>query len=195
MCQKMVYPTHRPNRMSCGCGKKNKSFNPIFSDNPITSSDPKAWGPCFWFMMHTMAEKTGHASSPIINGDHAAIFRWLVEQLPTILPCQECQAHARTYLLAHPPTWMKAVGNDLRIQIRTWVFNFHTSVRSRIGQPTTVISPDDCIALYAHETINPAFITDLSHHITFAVRSGWVRIDSWKRWVTQFNRMKLMLNS
>ena len=181
--------------MGCGCGKKDKSFKPIFSDNPVTSVEPEDWGPCFWHLLHTAAEKTGRSTNPIICRDQANIMKWLIENLPTILPCQQCQNHARNYLLANPipKTWETATCEDLRVQIRTWLFYFHHAVRTRLGQPITIKTPEECRIEYEKEDINQDFINDQANYVTYAIRAGWVKMDAWKRWAKQFSHLKLAL--
>ena len=180
--------------MSCGCGKPRAPLRAILSDAHIIDVLPSQWGPCFWYAMHTLAERIG-TTSDIINGDQATIFRMLIELLPKIIPCQECQRHARSYILANPipHTWYTSKGDALRIAIRSWLFNFHTAVRLRLGQPVTIATEEACSIEFRNILINPDFITDISRYVSYAIRSGWVRFDEWKRWVVQFNRLKLLI--
>jgi hypothetical protein len=180
--------------MSCGCGKKSKEFTPMFSGTSATSIEPSNWGPCFWHFLHTFAERVGAINSDIVIRSQASIFRWIIEHIPTILPCQTCQNHAREYILSNPlPVGLETItsGEALREQVRSWLFHFHSAVRQRIGQSVEVTDVHACKAMYENEEVNKAFITDLLPYITFAIRAGWVKTDAWKRWVIQYNRLKL----
>jgi hypothetical protein len=184
--------------MSCGCGKKKAGFNPILPNatgmgGAAISLEPENWGPCFWQFLHTFTERVGQTTSPIICHSQATIFRWIVVNIPTILPCQACQAHAKEYIIAHPlPATLETLpGDALREQLRTWFFAFHTAVRQRLGQPVLVADLEACREMYESEPINDAFIRDLSVYVIYAVRAGWVKLEAWKRWVTQYNRLKL----
>jgi hypothetical protein len=184
--------------MSCGCGKKKAGFNPILPSATgmgAISLEPANWGPCFWHFLHTFTEKVGHIASPIICHSQATIFRWIIVNIPTVLPCQVCQAHAREYILAHPlPATLETLpGDAMRGQLRSWFFAFHTAVRERTGQPIIVTDAEACRAMYESEPLNDAFISDLSAYVIYAVRSGWVKLEAWKRWVIQYNRLKLAI--
>jgi hypothetical protein len=115
--------------------------------------------------------------------------------ISTILPCQVCQTHAREYILAHPlPATLETLpGDALREQLRSWLFAFHTAVRERIGQSIIVTDVEACREMYESEPLNDAFIRDLSAYVMYAVRAGWVKLEAWKRWVTQYNRLKLAI--
>lgn len=166
----------------------------MFSGTSATSIEPSNWGPCFWHFLHTFAERVGSITSEVVIRSQASIFRWIIEHIPTILPCQTCQNHAREYILEHPiPSTLETVtsGDALRELLRKWLFEFHTAVRQRIGQSVEVPDIDACRVMYATEDINKTFIQDLLPYITFAIRAGWVKTDAWKRWVIQYNRLKL----
>lgn len=92
-----------------------------------------------------------------------------------------------------PTTWATASCEDLRIQIRTWLFTFHTAVRIRLDQPLTIKTLEECRLEYEKEDINQDFVTDQSNYVTYAIRTGWVKMDAWKRWAKQFNHLKLAL--
>jgi hypothetical protein len=46
---------------------------------------------------------------------------------------------------------------------------------------------------YEKCTLDKEFTNNLSRYVTFAVQQGWVKLDNWKRWVVQFNRLKLLI--
>ncbi len=166
----------------------------MFSGISAISIEPSNWGPCFWHFLHTFTERVGAIKSDIVIRSQASIFRWIIEHIPTILPCQTCQNHARDYILSNPlPATLETVtsGDSLRDQLRGWLFEFHNTVRRRIGQTVEVTDVNACKEIYENEEVNKTFITDLLPYTTFAIRAGWVKTDAWKRWVIQYNRLKL----
>lgn len=180
--------------MGCGCGKKKNPYNPLLPDTPKTTTNPAEWGPPLWTILHCFAEKIGSSGSQVLDTDHARIMEFLITLLPIVLPCQTCQEHAREYIRTTPPKgWPSLQGEPLRSAVRTWLFTFHNHVRAQNGQPITINTAEECAQHYSNCEIIPCYFNDITADITLAVRHGWVRIDSWKRWVIQYNKLKLLL--
>lgn len=178
--------------MSCGCGKRRTDSELMIK--PIDSTNVADWGPCMWYALHCMAEKVGRTTAKPIYQDQAFIFNWLIEFLPAILPCKVCQEHATDYIRLNPlRLWDSMRGDEIRYMIQLWLINFHNTVRERNGLPIIINDPDACAQLYAGCTINPNFINDMSRYVTYAIQQGWVRMDIWKRWIVQFNKLKLII--
>jgi hypothetical protein len=177
--------------MSCGCGRRRTDESMI---TPIDSTNAGDWGPCMWYTLHCLAEKLGRTKAKPIIEDQAFIITWLIEFLPAILPCKVCQAHTTEYLRMNPfRIWSCSSGNEVRNNVRIWLMNFHNTVRESNGQPIEIQYPEACEQLYADCTINPNFINDMSRYVTYAIQQGWVRMDMWKRWIVQFNKLKLII--
>jgi hypothetical protein len=180
--------------MGCGCGKKKKGFNPLFPESNKFTADPEDWGPDIWLMLHCFAEKIGYQSNPIIQSDESVIFQYLVNNLPNILPCQECQSHAKSYIQTHPTlAWSTLRGQDLRSAIRIYLFAFHNSVRIRTNKPIIIHTPEECAIAYQDCEIKECYFNTMKEYISIGVRNGWVKSENWKRWVIQFTKLKILL--
>jgi len=176
--------------MPCGCGKK-KGGNLVFDELTNASGDPIVWGPALWSILHILAEHIGRQG---IDADEARDFEIIVNTLPFVIPCSECQGHTRTYLQANPFEPLKNV-KDLASYVRLWLLTFHNAVRAQKGQPIEITTLEQLAALYASETIQKCQINTLVANVNFGIRNGLVKIDAWRRWFTLLNRLKVMSRS
>ena len=82
--------------MPCNCGRKRASGAEIVS--PLLVQEPAEWGPTLWTYLHILAERLGSSGSPIVDTDQATYMDVLLQYLPRILPCTDCQQHATAYV-------------------------------------------------------------------------------------------------
>ena len=173
--------------MPCGCGKK-KGGNIVFDELANASGDPLVWGPALWSILHILAAHIGHLG---IDLDQARDFQVLVSMLPQIIPCLECQAHSRIYLVAHPFEPVKHV-TTLSVYVRTWLLTFHNAVRTRNDQPLEITTLEQLDELYNTDTIQKCQINTLVANVNYGIRNGILKAEPWKRWFTLLNRLKVM---
>ena len=83
--------------MPCNCGRK-RAVEPT----PLLVQAPAEWGPTLWLYLHALAERLGSSGSALVDAVQAAYFHHLLQNLPRILPCPDCQAHATQYLSDYP---------------------------------------------------------------------------------------------
>lgn len=179
--------------MGCGCKKKKGSID-IHIPNTQQPADPEEWGPIVWNALHCIAERIGQTGNKAVDTDQARAIEYVVFQLATILPCQECQQHYRTYLVNYKPvTWIGLYGEELRSTIRTWLFQLHNSVRQRTGKPIILSAPDECQQHYANCEIKKCELDILIQSVNYAILNGWVRREAWKQWFIQFNRIRILV--
>ena len=109
--------------MSCACGKrKNGTTDAAMEREANQLLLPTQWGPIMWKLLHVVAEKIGQSGSTITDNDQANYVKTMVTMLPSILPCQDCQAHAEVYLSTHPfPVLKDLYGSVLRTTVRSWL--------------------------------------------------------------------------
>jgi len=154
---------------------------------------PTEWGPILWKYLHCLAEHIGTSGNSVMDTDQAHYMTTLLTLLPQILPCTDCQAHASTYLAANPlPTLNGLYGSALTLAIRTWLFTFHQAVRASLSQPMVVASVEDCAALYAGCTVAKCEYTLFIQSVAAAVRLGWVRMEYWKKWYSNSERLRIL---
>jgi hypothetical protein len=119
----------------------------------------------------------------------------LINWLPTILPCETCQEHSRTYLSENPIGYWADITdiNELKLHIQIWLMNFHNTVRQRKGQPITINTIEELNAEYTGKILEDCQIKTVTDNVHYGIKTGKVKLINWKRWQIQFNKMKIML--
>jgi hypothetical protein len=181
--------------MGCGCGK-NKQSTFFMSQDGKAQGDPLVWGPILWRYMHCIAEKIGTTGNVNVDIDQARAFEFMLTNLSKIIPCTECQQHCNEYTATNPvPHITTLTGDALKNVVRVWLFNFHNAVRVRKGQPITIINENDCKEQYANCSITKADYAIISDNVTYAIRQGWVKVDMWRRWYINSEKLRIMLGN
>ena len=174
--------------MPCACKRKGNLLI-LLGEAGTADGDPIAWGPPLWSILHTLGQHIGQGG---IDIDQIREMEILLHQLPTILPCTDCAAHMRQYLVTYPFTCGKLLGPELASYVRQWLLTFHNAVRTRKAQPLEILTQEQLETLYATETIQTCQITTLMANVTYGIRTGIVKADAWKRWVIHFNRLRVL---
>lgn len=182
--------------MGCGCGKKKGPgiIRGGYKEDSEASGEPEEWGPSLWFVLHLYANRIGII--PELIEDYRLIMDMLINWLPNILPCNTCQEHCKQYLGSHPIDYWKTITNmnDLKNEIQVWLMNFHNDVRLRKSQPILISSIGQLQDEYNDKTLEECKIKIITDNVLFGIRTGKVKMDNWKRWLKQFNKLKIMLN-
>jgi len=178
--------------MSCGCGRRGPaSPAQLIPQEQLLA--PTEWGPILWRYLHCIAEKIGTSGNKVIDTDQANYTETLLTMLPQILPCTECQAHAAAYLAGNPlPTLKGLYGSDLQAMTRSWLFAFHNAVRASKQQPIMISSIEECQATYVGCAIPKCSYTAFIQSVAAAVRQGWVRIEHWRKWYSNSEKIRLI---
>jgi hypothetical protein len=150
------------------------------------------WGPILWKYLHILAERIGTGNA-IIDTDQSNYMETLLTMLPLIIPCTECQEHTATYMKYNPVPSLKGLyKNDLREAVRNWLFLFHNEIRIRKEQSIIVDSIEKCIQLYSGVLLQKCEYNFLIQSVAAAVRQGWVRIDNWRKWYSNAEKMRII---
>lgn len=91
----------------------------------MDSTEPKIWGPVYWYVMKQIAKTYTNENEAI------AFFNALAE----LLPCLECRMHYKQLLTKFPIP----VGS--RELIVTWVDKIQTEIKTATQQPSAIIPP------------------------------------------------------
>lgn len=178
--------------MPCNCGRKRSSGSEEIV-SPLLVQEPTEWGPTLWSYLHALAERLGTSGSSIVDTDQATYMELLLQYLPRILPCNECQQHAATYIANHPPPALKGLYRDaLRLTARQWLFDFHQAVRQEKGQPTILGDSSECADLYQNRLIAKADYNRFVQTVTAAIRQGWIRMDEWRKWFSHSEKLRIL---
>lgn len=86
--------------------------------------DPKIWGPCAWWMLHTAAAKAR------TTGD-LQMFKDMVRSLDCLLPCEKCRESFKRHLANS--RWPSTAAG-----LPVWVYRLHNAINISIGDPSDV---------------------------------------------------------
>lgn len=171
--------------------KKSAAPTPLMASQDLL--EPEVWGPILWTYLHILAERVGTSGNRVIDVDQANYMEHMITMLPLIVPCSGCQEHAADYLRSHPlPALQGLHGSTLTVAVRTWLFDFHTAVRMRLGQPVMVGTVEDCATLYMNMTLKKCEYTTFIQSVGGAVRVGKVRLVDWKKWYSYSERLRVI---
>lgn len=103
--------------------------NLIIEEVPCSNiHDPKAWGSAWWF---SLFNGCCTAEENIPRADRAKYWKF-IEGLPYMLPCRDCQKHAKIYVENHK--FKKDEICSSRKNLLKFFVDFHNSVSKRKGQ-------------------------------------------------------------
>lgn len=86
----------------------------------------KEWGPCTWYLFHTLAEKVKDESFPLIKDSLIS----LIKRICSNLPCPECAGHAEQKIGT-----LNVNGIRNKRDIQLMLLSFHNEVNQRIKNP------------------------------------------------------------
>jgi hypothetical protein len=179
--------------MPCGCQKKSAVNAASILKESSDLLSPSEWGPILWKYLHALAERMGVSGNTIIDTDQANYMETLLHLLPLIIPCQECQSHTAAYYQVNPLPSLKGLYKDaLQSTVRLWIFQFHNAVREQNKQEIIIQTVEECAALYANIVVPKCEYSMFIQSVAAAVRQGWVRIDNWKKWYSNSERMRII---
>jgi hypothetical protein len=180
--------------MPCGCGKKTNSATVHFMGKESGETpQPEEWGPILWKYLHCLAEKLGSSGNPIVDADQANYTESIISSLPLIIPCPECQSHAATYMISNPfPSLKNLTGDNLRITVRNWLFTFHNAVRERKNQPIIFNTVEESATAYANCFLPKCEYNLFIQNVAYAVRQNWVRVDNWRKWYSNSEKLRIL---
>jgi hypothetical protein len=182
--------------MGCGCGKKNSGTVHFMGGGNSDVPDPEEWGPIVWKYLHCLTEKIGFSGNPIVDADQANYMEVLIGTLHQVIPCPECQAHAASYIAGNPlPSLRNLRGEELRNTIRNWLFNFHNQVRNVKGQPIIIYTPEACREQYQGCFLPKCEYTLFVQNVAYAARQNWVRVDTWRKWYSTSEKIRILIGN
>lgn len=114
-------PQFTTKKDSCG-----KSF--VFKEENSTSN-PASWGPAFWFSLHNGASKYPSVASPLCKENT----KNFILGIPYFIPCDDCAAHARNYILEKEPHLMQICSG--RESLFSFFVDMHNYVNKRYQKP------------------------------------------------------------
>ena len=146
------------------------------------------WGPAFWTILHTWAERIGEYYDPHTESEISIHWGRFIRWLPEVLPCVVCQEHAR---LQRRPNFMALKGVSLHVVARDWLYNFHNDVNGRLakgGRPFTISD----LSSYKSRDLKDTYYL-LLENIRQGVAANIVRYESYSAWKTHAEHLSTLL--
>lgn len=102
---------------------------------PMNVPEGTEWGPIFWNLLHILAERSGGVGMIGLRADEKKCWKSLIPSLTKVLPCDECRKHFTAYLATHPFI-IPDNYSDVKLYIKTWIYNAHEDVNKRLSKPS-----------------------------------------------------------
>ena len=170
----------------CECGKG-------FVMAPyLTELTVEQWGPTVWKLLHIIATRVGKGDA-MIDADAANGLYFTINRLYEVLPCQECQRHARTYIAEHKFNPRGLEGVALRSYVEQWLLDFHNAVRARKSQPIIVGNVEEYEALWSAQRFLPCDDEALTLYFNYGKMFKIIDLVKFTSWFNQLKRLRLLL--
>jgi hypothetical protein len=174
--------------------RKKTKVAQYFADSLGASGNPNEWGPILWNILHILAERCGR-DHPTVDTEQARCFDYVIQALPFILPCAECSEHAHTYIASRPFRSLGKTGAELSTYVRLWLLEFHNTVRLRQGKPIEIRTLEELRMHYEGDTFSDQDIKVIVNNVAYGIRMSLVKTDQWRRWTTQFSKLRLLVGA
>jgi hypothetical protein len=103
-------------------------------------TDPRVWGPAFWFTLHNGAVNYPIKASPTWEDR----MKGFILGIPVMIPCEKCRDHATSHIEANFYRINEIVSG--REQLFNFFVSFHNYVNERYDKPK--MSNEDAYDLY-----------------------------------------------
>ena len=154
-----------------------------------TTKYPKTteWGPLLWKILHTLAERAGKQTNEMIKADEMRVWPLLVKTLIPIIPCEECRAHATSYVQQYPfqppssyPAW--------NLFIRTYFYTFHESVNNRLGKQSFEF--ESLSTTYKSTAELTKWTQELNAMMLRAMKLNGMHMAAWQTWQNHLRMLR-----
>jgi hypothetical protein len=145
------------------------------------------WGPLLWWILHTLAEKAGRQTDPLLQADEGRAWPLFVKELPGMLPCPYCRDHLQDYLRATPfalPTDPAA----WRAYVPTFFYELHEAVNARLDKPS--FPRADLTETYKNPSAFKEKLTALQSVEERAIKQQGVTLFAWRAWLKQLTLLR-----
>lgn len=95
----------------------------------VATSNPKVWGPSFWFSLHVSAAHYPENPSQIVRER----MKQRILAIPYEVPCATCRPHASAFIESYRDKLDQVVSN--KHELGKFYVDFHNKVNQRYGKP------------------------------------------------------------
>ena len=92
---------------------------------------PSEWGPIYWELLHSCAERIGSPGKPelLLNDQRQEMIN-ILKYVETTLPCQVCRKHYIEWKKKYPVERLPKAMGAFAPAIREWLYKLHENVNS-----------------------------------------------------------------
>jgi hypothetical protein len=150
----------------------------------------EAWGPRFWKILHTLAEKSGSQNTPIQSNDEADAWILLLKLQTFVMPCALCRKHFQEWHTSHRVDGLrKIMGEERQKWLREWLWGCH----KRVNDLAQKESPDlkDLPELYSKKSIEKEF-KELLTMFPAAINQQQLKLEDIHRWKASLAKLRVL---
>jgi hypothetical protein len=100
-----------------------------WATDTVSTTNPKVWGPAFWFSLHVSAAHYPENPSQIVRER----MKQRILAIPYEVPCGTCRPHASAFIESNRDKLDKIVSN--KHELGKFYVDFHNKVNKRYGKP------------------------------------------------------------
>jgi hypothetical protein len=161
------------------------------ADSKSISLQRESWGPRFWLILHTLAERAGSQSNMILQNDEADAWIILLKSQAFVMPCALCKTHYLEYWTTHKPDGVRRLqGLDRREFLRKWVWVAHDRVNKMSQKESPPI--ENLTLLYPQRTIEQP-LKELYTMFQQALAAQQLKPEDITRWRSVIQRLRLLI--
>jgi hypothetical protein len=124
-----------------GQAKQTKQSHMKWQTNHYSNmSDPRVWGPAFWFTLHNGSSKYPIDASPFTKERMMGY----IKGMPFMLPCTACKGHAITHINENKDNLDDICSG--REKLFKFLVDFHNTVNKRHGK--RIVSVEEAYKIY-----------------------------------------------
>jgi hypothetical protein len=159
----------------------------------------EAWGPRFWLILHSLAERSGSQSNMILQNDEADAWIILLKSQAFVMPCALCKTHYLEYWTTHKPDSVRGLqGLERREYLRRWLWKAHDRVNKMFvasGGPEKTSPPIESMpTLYPQRSLDKP-LKELSTMFQQALAVQQLKPEDITRWKSVIQRLRLLIGS
>jgi hypothetical protein len=129
----------------------------------------------------------------MVDADAANGMYFLINHLHEVIPCKECQNHAKLYLQSNRFDPRLRIGVDLRNYTMNWLMDFHNAVRARKSQPIIVSNVEAYFELWRTQKFETVDDKDIILYFNYGKMYHIINPTNLSRWNNQLRRIRLSL--
>jgi hypothetical protein len=152
----------------------------------------EAWGPRFWLILHSLAERSGSQSNMVLQNDEADAWICLLKAQIFVMPCALCKTHFLEFWSQNKPDKVRGMqGLQRREWLRNWVWRAHDRVNKMYQKESPPI--ENMPTLYPMISLNNTLV-EIGTMFKQALEQQQLKPEDIARWRTAVQRLRMLNN-